>query len=258
MQLNIYKDYEALSNDAAEIILAAVKANPTAVLCLATGDTPRFTYKLLAEKAIEEKVDFSGCSLIGLDEWVGISSGSEGDCRLFLERLVIAPLNIPASQVHLFNGLATDMDAECSNMDQAIAAKGGIDLMLVGVGLNGHIGFNEPGILTDLYAHVINLQEITQSIGQKYFNEAVAIKQGITLGFKHVLQSKKLIMMANGEKKAAIMQKAVEEEISSLVPASIIRTHAQSWAMLDEAAAALINLQILPDDVVVGHNFSNS
>ncbi len=243
MQLNIYKDHHTLSLEAAEAILATVKNNPTAVLCLATGDTPAVAYELLVKKAMDEQVDFSHCIFIALDEWVGILPENEGSCHYFLESRLFKPLNISASQVHLFDGMATDLAGECKKMDEAIAAKGGIDLMLVGVGLNGHVGFNEPGVSADLYAHVINLDDITRLIGQKYFQQNTVLKQGITLGLKHVLESKKLVMMASGLKKAEVMKKALEEEINILMPAGIIRMHSQGVVMMDETAATYLTVK---------------
>lgn len=253
MQLNIYKDYQSLSESTANTLIETVISNPTAVLCLATGDTPKLTYELLVNKAIERKVDFSRCTFIGLDEWVGIPPRIEGSCRFFLQSRIFGPLNIQESQVHLFDGMSHDPRDECSRMDDAIVTKGGIDLMLVGVGVNGHIGFNEPGAGTDVYSHLVDLHGITQSVGQKYFTGIVQIKQGLTLGFKTILQSKKLIMIANGLKKAAVMQKALEEEITTDVPAGLVRAHPFCWTVLDEEAASLLNLQILPEEIVMGH-----
>ncbi|MEP7141491.1 MAG: glucosamine-6-phosphate deaminase [Ferruginibacter sp.] len=243
MQLNIFKDYQTLSLHAAEAIVETVKSKPTAVLCFATGDTPRLAYELAAKKAINEKVDFTLCTFIGLDEWVGIPEQNTGSCRFFLENLVFQPLLIEPARIHLFDAMSADLDRECRKMDEAIAETGGIDLMIVGVGLNGHIGFNEPGVSPELYAHVINLDNITLSTGQKYFSGATALKQGITLGLKQVLQSKKLILMASGTKKAKVIQKALEEPINNDMPAGIIRTHPQGQAMIDEDAAALLHLQ---------------
>ena len=112
--------------------------------------------------------------------------------------------------------------------------------MIVGVGMNGHIGFNEPGISFEKNAHVIDLDSTTQTVGQKYFKNPVAIKQGITLGFKQLLQSKKLILIANGLKKSTIIKKSLEGEISSIVPASIVQMHPNSEVMVDEEAASLL------------------
>ncbi|MEP7108993.1 MAG: glucosamine-6-phosphate deaminase [Ferruginibacter sp.] len=253
MQLNIFKDYQTLSHHVAEAILETVKNNPTAVLCLATGDTPRFAYELMAKRGIAEKVDFTHCTFIGLDEWVGIPPQNKGSCRFFLESHIFKPLHIQASRVHAFDAMFEDPLLECSKIDKIIVEKGGIDLVLVGVGMNGHIGFNEPGVSPDKDAHVINLDETTQTVGQKYFPKAATLKQGITLGLRQVLQSRKLIMVANGTKKAEVIKKALEGEINVSMPASFIRNHPQGQTMIDEDAGALLNLRLVSNRMVVHH-----
>ncbi|MES1219892.1 MAG: 6-phosphogluconolactonase, partial [Bacteroidota bacterium] len=129
---------------------------------------------------------------------------------------------------------------ECKKMDEVIFEKGGIDLMIVGVGMNGHIGFNEPGVSFDNYSHVIDLDEMTITVGQKYFKGPVVLKQGITVGLKHLMQSKRVFMMANGAKKAEVIKTALEGEISNSFPASIMRTHPQGYVIIDEDAASLL------------------
>ena len=240
MQLKIYKDYSALSVHAATEIIELIKSKPDAVLSLAAGDTPRLTYSLMAKKAIDEKVDFTRCTFIGLDEWVGIPPQNEGSCIFFLQTNIFTPLNISSRQIHLFDAMSDDPGQECRAMDKIILEKSGIDLMLVGVGMNGHIGFNEPGVAIDNYSHVIDLDDATQSVGQKYFRKATTLKKGITLGLNHLLQSRKVIMVANGIKKAEVIRKALEEEITTNMPASIIRTHSMGIVMIDEEAASLL------------------
>lgn len=245
MQLNIYEDYPALSAHAADEIIAFVKNKQDAVLCLAAGDTPRLTYNLVAKKATAENVPFTGCTFIGLDEWVGIPPENEGSCHYFLQNHVFNPLNIPASQIHLFDALSKDPAKECKQMDQIIAEKGGIDLMLVGVGMNGHIGFNEPGVPFDKDSHVIDLDDTTQSVGQKYFAQLTTLKQGISLGLNHLLQAGKVILVANGIKKAEVIKKALEEAINIDMPASIMQAHEHGVVMIDSAAASLLKPEIL-------------
>jgi glucosamine-6-phosphate isomerase len=240
MQLTIFKDYNALSQQAAEEITALVKRKPDAVLCLASGSTPLLTCELLVQKAKAENIDLSSCTFIGLDEWVGIPPENEGSCAFFFHNQVFKHLNFSPSRIHLFNALSKNPAQECEKMDRVIFENGGIDLMLVGVGMNGHVGFNEPGVSFDLYAHVAELDETTTSVGQKYFRESTELKQGITLGLKHLLESKKVLMLANGAKKAAIMKKALEAEITNRLPAGIIRRHPHSIVMIDEEAAAML------------------
>ncbi|HMH33243.1 MAG TPA: glucosamine-6-phosphate deaminase [Puia sp.] len=240
MQLNIYSDYHALSLRAAGEIIDLVTNKPNAVICLASGDTPRLMCKLLTERALKEKLDFSRCTFIGLDEWIGIPPESEGSCHFFFQTLLFDPLRISPAQIHLLDGMSKDPAQECAVMDKTIFDKGGIDLMIVGVGMNGHIGFNEPGVSFENYSHVTDLNDTTISVGQKYFSKPVALKQGITLGLKHLLESKKTIVLANGQKKAVIIKKVVEENISTQIPATVIRMHPQGVLMIDEEAASLL------------------
>lgn len=158
-----------------------------------------------------------------------------------MRNLLIEPLGIPEQNVHFFNSLAADPESETAEADRFIDDKGPIDLMLVGVGRNGHIGFNEPGVPFDKYSHVVELDETTRTVGQKYFREATTLTKGITLGLKHLLESGIAIVMANGSKKAEVMKRALEGDISPHVPASIIRRHPNGMVMLDKEAASLLD-----------------
>src|SRR5690606_8850859 len=183
MAVKIYPDYDSLSLHAATEIAAQIADKPNSVLCLAAGDTPRMVYKLLTDIVRKENIDCSKCTFIGLDEWVGVAPENEGSCHYFLSENLLKPLSVAPGQSCLFNGMAKDLAAECNRVDSFIRDRGGIDLMLVGVGMNGHVGFNEPRVAEDRYAHVVELHEMTRSVGQKYFKEAATLpQQGITLG----------------------------------------------------------------------------
>lgn len=238
MKLHIADNYQSLSEMAANEIIEMVKAKPGAILSLAGGDTPKLTYALTAQKAREEKIDFSRITFIALDEWVGIPPGNEGSCHFFLQQNIIEPLNLSPRQVHLFDALSPDLPNEVKKFNELITASGGIDLMLVGIGMNGHIGFNEPGASSDSYAHITPLDAFTQEVGQKYFKSATVLTQGITLGLKHLQEAKRVILLANGTKKAFIVQQMLEGEISEELPASIVRTHSNSLVLVDQEAAS--------------------
>ena len=240
MTIRIFKDYHNLSLQVAGEIISIVKDNPKTVLCLAAGDTPRLAYSLLAEHAKSEKIDFSKCTFIGLDEWIGIPPENSGSCSFFLNNNVFKLLGIGSSQVHVFDALAKDPEGECRKMDTVIREKGGIDLMLVGVGMNGHIGFNEPGVSENLYSHVVPLDETTQTVGQKYFTTPMELRSGITLGLQHFLESRRAIMIASGRKKKEVIRTAVEGPVTTNMPASIIQKHPNGTVMLDKEAAALL------------------
>jgi glucosamine-6-phosphate isomerase len=240
MQLKIYKDHQSMSDAAADEIVRLIKNKPDAVLCLASGDTPRLTCKLFAEKTQQEKLDLTHITFIGLDEWVSISPDNEGSCRYFFQHELFDKLDLSPGQVHLFDALSSNLGKECSQMDEVIFDKGGIDLMIVGIGMNGHIGFNEPGVPFDTYSHVADLDNTTTSVGQKYFKTAMTLQQGITLGLKHLQEAKKVLLIANGAKKADVIKKTVEGKVTTSFPASIMQKHANGFVMVDEEAAAFL------------------
>ena len=241
MTVNIYKDYHALSEAAANEIIELIKNKPDAVLCLASGDTPRLTCKLFAEKALQEKTDLTRITFIGLDEWVGIPPENAGSCHYFFQHEVFEPLHLSAGQINLFDAMSTNLERECQKIDKIVFDNNGIDLMIVGIGMNGHIGFNEPGVSFDNYSHVIELDNTTVTVGQKYFKTAVNLGKGITLGLKHLQESKKVLLIANGTKKADVIKKTVEEKITNSFPASIMQKHLNGFVMVDEEAAGLLN-----------------
>ena len=241
MQLKIYKNYQSLSEAAANEIIELVKHKPNAVLCLPSGETPRLTCQLFVEKAVKEKIDLGQITFIGLDEWVGIPPENEGSCHYFFQNEIFKPLQISRKQTHLFDGMSANLDQECKKMDAVLLEKSGIDLMVVGIGMNGHIGFNEPGVSFNNYSHIIDLDDTTVSVGQKYFKTPVSLTKGITLGLKHLQESKKVLLLANGTKKAAVIKKTVEEKITNEFPASIMQTHSNAFIMIDDEAAGLLD-----------------
>ncbi len=241
MQLKIFDSYTAMSHQLATNIIELVKKNNAAVLCLAAGDTPKLAYELIVEKAGSSRISFNHCTFIGLDEWVGIPPENEGSCHYFLKKNLFDPLNIRPAQVHLFDALSGNLEKECIQMNKVIASAGGIDCMVVGIGMNGHIGFNEPGVPFDLPVHVVNLDENTRAVGQKYFNKPTLLQKGITLGLQNLLAAREAILIANGLKKAAIIKQAVEGTIDPAVPASIMQLHANGSVMVDKEAASLLS-----------------
>jgi galactosamine-6-phosphate isomerase len=249
MQLKIYNNYEALSAATANAMIDLIKQKPNAVICIASGDSPKLACELFCKKVKEENIDVSKFFFVGLDEWVGLSPTTFGSCHNDFQKRLIQPLGLSSTQYHLFDAcpdsegrrLAPDLQSECKKMDTVIKDKGGIDLMIVGIGMNGHVGFNEPGVDFNLLSHVINLDETTISVGQRYFKEKVVLQQGITLGLAHLLNAKMVFLLANGERKATVIKKAVEEAISNLFPASIMQQHANGCIIIDEGAASLLN-----------------
>jgi galactosamine-6-phosphate isomerase len=236
MNVIVYKNYEELSEAVAEKILVQISSKPDSVFCLASGNSTELCYQILVKKIVENSVDISKCSFVGLDEWVGIPPTNSGSCRYFFDKHLFGPLSVDSSQIIVFDGMSNDLEEECKKMDAIIKQKGGIDFMIVGVGMNGHIGFNEPGVSVDYYSHVIKLDEVTQSVGQKYFDTPTKLQNGITLGLKYFLESKTAVMMANGAKKADIIKKTLEGKVDVTIPSTIIQKHQNALVAVDEEA----------------------
>jgi galactosamine-6-phosphate isomerase len=238
MEISVFKNYEELSRHAANEIASTIQSMPGSVICLASGNTPKRTCELFVEDVWSKNVDVSKMHFIGLDEWVGIGPEDPGSCQYFFRKNIINPLNLSVNNYHLFNVMAADLGTECIRMDNVIARLGGIDLMVVGIGMNGHVGFNEPGVPFDLTCHVAKLDSMTQEVGQKYFSGKKELKRGITLGLVHIMQARKVLLLANGRGKAAIVSRALREDVSEQLPASILQTHPNSLILLDEEAAS--------------------
>lgn len=241
MKTILFKNYTLLSEYMADVIAAALKNNPALILCMASGHTPALTCDILVKKIREEQIDYSSLFFFGLDEWVGLSPDNEGSCHYFFETRLFKPLQLKSSQYHLFNALAADTEAECKKMDTLISQKGGIDIMVVGIGMNGHIGFNEPGTLFSSLSHVAALDEVTTTVGQKYFTDTVVPSRGITIGPGHLQHAKKVFLLANGSKKAEVIRRTVEGAVTENFPASVMQLHKNSFVLADEEAASLLN-----------------
>lgn len=236
MLLEVFNNHEALSLAVAKHILALVRNKPNATLVLTSGNTPILAYQKLTELAKTE--DFAQTFIIGLDEWVGISGESEGSCRYIVEQNLLKPLNIPESNYTFFDSMTEDLESECKRVDNLIFAKGGLDFILVGLGTNGHLGLNEPGSSFDSYCQVTDLEEVTATVGQKYFNSSTPLTKGITVGLKHLLEAKEAMVMANGAGKADIIKRMISEEINEKLPATVLRKHTDGLLWIDKEAAA--------------------
>lgn len=235
--LQIYKDYEALSEAAAEYVVKLLAGKPDAVLCLPSGSTPMGMFKILAEKSRAGEVDFSKCTFVGLDEWVGLGPDDEGSCRYWIDRDFLHPIGFRAEQIIYFDAKSDDLPGQCDRINQKIAELGGLDLMVLGVGMNGHLALNEPGTSFDTYAHLSTLDPITAEVGQKYFTKDTPLTAGITLGLRHAREARQLFVIASGQLKADVMKRALEGEVSEDFPASLVQQIEGAVVMLDKAAA---------------------
>jgi glucosamine-6-phosphate isomerase len=234
MTIHTFPDYEALSEATANLIIEVLKQKPDALICIASGDTPLGVCKFLAKS---DKKRFEKCTFVGLDEWVGMDENDEGSCKYGIYQNLLIPLNFPSERIKYFDAKSQDLDSECQKINEFIASRGGLDVMVVGVGMNGHIALNEPNTPFDIYAHVSDLEEVTKSVGQKYFTKETILTQGITLGLAHLQEAKLPILIANGQRKAPVINKALTLEITEKFPASIFQKIERSLIMLDLEAA---------------------
>jgi galactosamine-6-phosphate isomerase len=237
MTLRILPDAQALATAAAEQILTCVQTKPNAVLCMTSGETPRLTYQKLVELTRKRNTDFSRATFFALDEWFGIASTNPGSCHYFVMENLLKPLSISPKQFHFFDGLCQHPQQVCDAINDKLQKLGGLDLIFVGVGLNGHVGLNEPQTPIHLHAHISELDQQTIDIGQKYFTEKTTLSKGLTIGLADFLEAKTAIVIASGKNKAPIMKQAMEGEISNAVPVSLIRQHQNGFLMLDQEAA---------------------
>ena len=237
MKLIVYADPKQLAEAAAQEIISLLIRKPDAVICMASGNSPKQTCETFVEMAAMQGTDTGKFFFVGLDEWVGIPPDTHGSCHHDFRVRLFDPLGMGPSRYHLFDGMSADLDHECRKMDVVIRDKGGIDLMIVGIGMNGHIGFNEPGCDMNALAHVAQLEPITASVGQQYFKTAMKLERGITLGLGHLKNSRQVILLATGQAKQDIVSKALNQPVSSTLPASVMQTLAHGVVMVDRAAA---------------------
>lgn len=202
---------------------------------LATGGTPESLY----QEMIHSDLDFSDCVSVNLDEYVGLGGENKQSYRYYMNAHLFN--HKPFKETFVPNGLAEDLDAECARYDEVIATHP-IDFQILGIGENGHIGFNEPGTSFDVTTQVVDLTPSTISANQRYFSSREAVPtQALSMGIKSIMQSKQIILLAFGEKKAEAVQKMVEGPVTPDVPASVLQNHPNVTVIVDEAAASKLN-----------------
>jgi len=220
------KTYEEMSNKAADIIAAQIIVKPNCVLGLATGSSPVGTYKRLIEDNKNGKIDFSTVTSVNLDEYVGLDGSNDQSYRYFMNDNLFNHVNIDKAKTFVPNGCAADLKAEGENYDNMIKALGGIDLQLLGIGLDGHIGFNEPDKYFTGATHEVTLDESTIKANARFFaSEDEVPKTAITMGMMSIMQAKKIVLAANGAAKKEIVEKSFFGPIDPQVPASILQLH---------------------------------
>ena len=235
------KTYEEMSAIAAGIIGGQVLLKPNCVLGLATGSSPIGTYKDLVKSYEDGVLDFSEVRTVNLDEYCGLDGTNPNSYRYFMNDNLFDHVNIDKANTHVPNGHADDLEEEAVRYESFIQSLGGIDLQLLGIGHNGHIGFNEPGAAFEKETHCVDLTESTIEANKRFFaSEDDVPKQAYTMGIKNIMQAKKILLIAGGEEKAEALKNSLYGPITPSVPASILQLHNDVTVIADEAALSLI------------------
>lgn len=241
MRIYKAKDYEEMSRKAAGIVSAQIIMKPDCVLGLATGSTPVGLYKQLIEWYRNGDLDFSGVRTVNLDEYKEISRENDQSYYYFMHQNLFDHVNIPAGNTHLPDGMEPDSEKECRRYEELIQSMGSVDLQLLGIGHNGHIGFNEPADAFDKLVHCVNLTQSTIEANKRFFASAEEVpRQAYTMGIQTIMRSKKILIIANGEGKADIVRDAFFGPITPMVPASVLQLHNDVTLVADEAALSKI------------------
>ena len=226
MKFITVESYDELSKEAACIIAEQVRVKPDSILGLATGSSPVGAYNYLAEWCENGDLDFSEVTSVNLDEYVGLSGDNDQSYRYFMNENLFKKINIRMEKTFVPNGCADNFEKECKAYDAHIQNLGGIDLQLLGIGLDGHIGFNEPDAVFTKETHIVDLDPSTVEANARFFVSADDVpKKAITMGIGAIMQAKKVLLIANGEKKKEILNKAFYGPVTPEVPASILQLH---------------------------------
>jgi galactosamine-6-phosphate isomerase len=240
MKIIISNNYEELSKKVYNDIVTIMQAASKPLICVASGDSPSGIYKNIVKDVSANEINIDSWYFLGLDEWVGLNGNDEGSCRYHLNRELFTPLNISSNRICFFDGAATNLEDECKMTEDHIKEYNGIEIAILGLGMNGHIGMNEPHTSIKTRSHIINLDPLTVEVGQKYFKKPQPLDKGITLGIDTLMDAKHIVLVVSGTKKAAIVKQVIEGPISEAMPASLLRNHPNCYFYLDEAAASAL------------------
>lgn len=241
MQILIAKNYEDMSKQAAKFVAEQVSAKPNSTLGLATGSTPLLMYQELIKIYNDKMVDFSEITTFNLDEYLSLANEHENSYYYYMYHHFFNHINIKKENIYLPNGMANDIEQECLDYEGRMKEKGGIDLQILGIGKNGHIGFNEPDVKFEAITHKVKLDEETIYANARFFDSVAAVPRfAISMGIKTIMQAKKILLLVSGEDKKEAIYRTVFKEITPEVPASILQVHFDVTAIVDEKAGELL------------------
>ena len=240
MEIFINDSYEAMSKRIANDVINVMQTIPQPLFVAASGDSPKGLYKELTDQNNASLINISNWYFLGLDEWIGLDANDEGSCRYMLNKDLFYPLHVKEEMICCFDGKTNDAIKECGRIENFIQQHNGIDVAILGLGMNGHIGLNEPGTSPLLRSHVSEIAATTKTVVQKYFSKPQILTKGITLGLATLMEAKHLFLIVNGEKKAAILKEALQHAPTESIPATLIREHPGFVVYADKAAAKLL------------------
>lgn len=242
MNVCVYPNGDLASVAAAVLIAGQVIDKPRSVLGLATGSTPLPIYRELISMWHRGVIDFKNVVTYNLDEYVGLGPDHPCSYRRFMQENLFDHINVPQGNIHIPNGLAQDVDAECAAYDAAISAAGRLDLQLLGLGANGHIGFNEPAAVFTTHSYCVKLSEQTLKDNRRFFEDGAPMPtHALTMGIASIMQAKRIVLVATGKNKAAAVHAMIEGPVDPMVPASILQMHRHATILLDADAASLLS-----------------
>lgn len=240
MEVIIKNNYEEISKLAADYLINTVKAKNNAILGLPTGSTPIGMYQEVINR-YKDNISFQNVRTFNLDEYVGLDKSNINSYRYFMDENLFSHIDIKEENIHIPNGVATDIEKECINYENLLKTTGQMDIMYLGIGHNGHIGFNEPDEFFEPYTHIVKLTEDTIESNKRFFDNIESVpKTAITMGIKTIMSAKKIILLASGESKAEAILKTVKGKITPRVPASILQLHNDVTLIIDKDAAKFL------------------
>ncbi|HTV02025.1 MAG TPA: glucosamine-6-phosphate deaminase [Luteitalea sp.] len=242
MIISLCDDPQDVADLAAQRVADLLHDQPRAVLGLPTGRTPILMYDELAERHAAGEIDFSQVQTFNLDEFVGIGLDHEGSYRAYMQRYLFGRVNLPTGQGHVLDGLAADADVECARFEERIAAAGGLDLQILGLGANGHIGFNEPADGLMARTHTVALLDASRHSNAGFFNGDVdqVPTHAMTMGMGTILKARRILLLVTGDEKAATVAAMLRGPITTHLPASFLQLHPEVELICDGAAASQI------------------
>jgi glucosamine-6-phosphate deaminase len=238
VKARVYPDYEAMSVAVAYVVAGKLEEEPSSVLMLPTGITPLGMYGRLVEMHRSEGLSFANATFFNLDEYLGLTPDHRASYHVYMQEHFYGLINADPARVFVPDGATPDPEAECERYEAAIREAGGIDVCVLGIGRNGHIGFNEPGAPFDSRTRVVELSESTRKINASDFEADRAPERAITVGMATIFDSKSVLLLASGTNKAGAVAATVEDDVSESMPASMLRNHPNAVLFLDEAAAS--------------------